>query len=1200
MSFTTNSSNLSGKSTTNAFDIIATSLTVNKDTLIKGDLTVLGNTNIGTVTLENANVDFLTVNNLTATNPIPITSGGTGLSTIGAPNQVLTVNPGGTALTYQPPGLLNPATLTGLGFTGTPTFNFGIESTGSGTDGKGFVRTSSAAFGLDISTQGTGKYLKLISDTVTLPTTTTPSTNTSSGALVVSGDVGIGGKINLGSTLNTPAEITAASTYTSFNYVADSVNLGPFGLPTSALLSTGRISMNGILNIPTPFPFTDNSTLTFQPAGGSFASFGFPSYDLRLSSGSVNTNVGPSTPTSLGITAQINNTVSSFENVLSGVPIPVSSRIQNVNNGYQAGVAFGGSAVSTLYTEFASGAQIIELNATGGSGGIGTAGFISLLASGGLLGSQIRIATTGANTNGVLINPASGGVTISPSNGGIILSPELVLNGNKNSFTSGILNINNATTSAGSNIASFLNPNLPNNGTTVITIGKENNVNSAAELSYTYSTTPNNSFSTWSFYGGTGSNIILRNNQSIELFGTINAKIIQLSTFETSAGNDLFTLDPINFQYRFHNSGGSHCLSLDRNYAFFTLPTNTVSSNTKGYLAVSVPNADGGNILSLYNEGLTDNSLLSKTFGKDTVTGNSILESFQFYSNSDYRNLYSARFYGLADFMTVQKGVNNGAFNSTPQISFNAHVIIQNYLPSNRAITFDGSNLSSSYTWKWPSDMGTNGQFLTTNGTNTLSWSSELGSTTINGRLQIFNSLLSADFNSAFCSITGTITANTGGTLNVLNIFTGLAGQPYSIATFLMPSMNTQVTSSIHFGRTCNAGNIGTSGSLSYYYDSTIANAKITLGFYGITNPAITLQNNGTTSIESPNTSSTVITKFLLPNATTTGNSSSIILGQADSLNASTFLAYVYNSTLSNSSAIWGFSGSSTPNITLKASGSAILTGNTSSFTDSVFITQNTSPDPRFSGAFLAPNMTTNKIITVGIGKDLSLYNTMELSFTSNGTSSYGMFSMYGSSTYINQRTNGEINIIGTPDVFINGNHRFTNTGNAGFFTSAGGPQSSFNTRGYIYSYEQFITRLTSGNLINFYASNGATVVGNINTNGSNLTINSTYDSRLKTNIQPVSNILSLIEQIEPVSFTWKTNSSISEIGFIADDLYKVIPALTTGTPNKITEDGKPEYMTVSYGGFSPYLVAAIQELYSKIKILETKVANLENNSSLN
>lgn len=144
MSFTNNASNLTGKSTTNAFNVIAESLTVNKNTLCKGDLTVLGNTNIGSVSLENATVDNLTVNNFTATNPVPISSGGTGLSTLGAPNQVLTVDPAGTALIYAPPGLTNPATITGTGFLGNPILSLGLEAD-TGSLGRGFIRTGVAA-----------------------------------------------------------------------------------------------------------------------------------------------------------------------------------------------------------------------------------------------------------------------------------------------------------------------------------------------------------------------------------------------------------------------------------------------------------------------------------------------------------------------------------------------------------------------------------------------------------------------------------------------------------------------------------------------------------------------------------------------------------------------------------------------------------------------------------------------------------------------------------------------------------------------------------------------------------------------------------------------------------------------------------------------------------------------------------------------
>jgi hypothetical protein len=151
MSFTNNASKLTGKSITNSFNVVANNITVEQNELVKGNLTVLGNTNIGNVTLENGNVNNLTVNNLTVTTPIPYTSGGTGLSTIGSPNQVLTVNPTGTGLYYQGISLTNPSTITGTGFTGTPTFNFGIESSGGG-NGRGFIRTSATELVLGSTT----------------------------------------------------------------------------------------------------------------------------------------------------------------------------------------------------------------------------------------------------------------------------------------------------------------------------------------------------------------------------------------------------------------------------------------------------------------------------------------------------------------------------------------------------------------------------------------------------------------------------------------------------------------------------------------------------------------------------------------------------------------------------------------------------------------------------------------------------------------------------------------------------------------------------------------------------------------------------------------------------------------------------------------------------------------------------------------
>ncbi len=268
MSFTNNASNLTGKSTTNAFNIIAESLTVNKNTLCKGDLTVLGTTNIGSVSLENGYVNNLTVNNFTATNPVPIASGGTGLATIGAPNQVLTVNPSGTALIYAPPGLINPATITGTGFTGNPTLSFGLEAD-TGSLGRGFIRTGIAAVsGLCLGTSS-ATVLRLWSNFATDSNAEIINTNAnftynstgSSGVFqVLSGGGGISftnsgiGTISMATSAGNLSMAAGAGTIsltTGIGATSITTGAGPINLTTG----TGNISLTtagaGIISITT-------------------------------------------------------------------------------------------------------------------------------------------------------------------------------------------------------------------------------------------------------------------------------------------------------------------------------------------------------------------------------------------------------------------------------------------------------------------------------------------------------------------------------------------------------------------------------------------------------------------------------------------------------------------------------------------------------------------------------------------------------------------------------------------------------------------------------------------------------------------------------------------------------------------------------------------------------------------------------------
>jgi hypothetical protein len=98
-------------------------------------------------------------------------------------------------------------------------------------------------------------------------------------------------------------------------------------------------------------------------------------------------------------------------------------------------------------------------------------------------------------------------------------------------------------------------------------------------------------------------------------------------------------------------------------------------------------------------------------------------------------------------------------------------------------------------------------------------------------------------------------------------------------------------------------------------------------------------------------------------------------------------------------------------------------------------------------------------------------------------------------------------------------------------------------------------------------------------------------DNRLKENVKNIDSGLSIIDQLNPVSFTWKDpkKSSIGTVyGLIAQDVEKVLPEIVK-EHNLL---GKPEdemYKTVNYEQIIPFLIKSIKELKEEIDILKNK-----------
>ena len=90
-------------------------------------------------------------------------------------------------------------------------------------------------------------------------------------------------------------------------------------------------------------------------------------------------------------------------------------------------------------------------------------------------------------------------------------------------------------------------------------------------------------------------------------------------------------------------------------------------------------------------------------------------------------------------------------------------------------------------------------------------------------------------------------------------------------------------------------------------------------------------------------------------------------------------------------------------------------------------------------------------------------------------------------------------------------------------------------------------------------------------------------DRRMKKNITPLGTTLHALMQLEPVRFSWNREEGLvpTHIGLIAQEVEPYFPEL-------VHEEG--EHKSLSYSGFVPILIQAIQEQEERIQALEAKL----------
>ena len=125
-----------------------------------------------------------------------------------------------------------------------------------------------------------------------------------------------------------------------------------------------------------------------------------------------------------------------------------------------------------------------------------------------------------------------------------------------------------------------------------------------------------------------------------------------------------------------------------------------------------------------------------------------------------------------------------------------------------------------------------------------------------------------------------------------------------------------------------------------------------------------------------------------------------------------------------------------------------------------------------------------------------------------------------------------------------------------------------------------------TGRLQEFYST--STLVGNISTNGSSTSYNTSSDYRLKENVVADWDATTRLKQLNPVRFNFIADPDTVVDGFLAHEAQAVVPESVTGTHNDVDDNGNPVYQGIDQAKLVPLLVKTIQELEARITALET------------
>jgi hypothetical protein len=118
--------------------------------------------------------------------------------------------------------------------------------------------------------------------------------------------------------------------------------------------------------------------------------------------------------------------------------------------------------------------------------------------------------------------------------------------------------------------------------------------------------------------------------------------------------------------------------------------------------------------------------------------------------------------------------------------------------------------------------------------------------------------------------------------------------------------------------------------------------------------------------------------------------------------------------------------------------------------------------------------------------------------------------------------------------------------------------------------------------------------VASVTVGASSVSYNTTSDYRLKENIEPLTDAINRVNQLQVKRFNFILEPNKTVDGFIAHEAQAVVPECVTGEKDAVDDEGNPIYQGIDQSKLVPLLTAALQEAIAKIEALETRLSALE------